>query len=142
MAGKPDEWPAEFPSELRHLIATNRAAEDVLANRHALIDVDRRRQSMRAASRAIDNNPDQRVTLLTGAVMLNLPKTDVQNILKKDLQELDIESNRIRSELKEKVNLVQELEFKDPLKGYDLKPLSRTEMSAVGQAFGRSARNE
>jgi len=54
---------------------------------------------------------------------------------------LDVESNRIRSELKEKVNLVQELELKDPFKGYDLKPLSRNEMAAVGQALGRSARD-
>jgi hypothetical protein len=58
------------------------------------------------------------------------------------LAELDIEYNRIRSELKEKVNLVQELELKDPFKGYELKPLSRVEMAGVGQVLGRSARDE
>ncbi|CAB3376104.1 Hypothetical predicted protein [Cloeon dipterum] len=135
------QWPSEFPVELRHLIATNKAAEEVLADRHALIEVDKCRQNMRVAARAIEQSaggPDERITLLTGAVMLKLPKKDVQSILKKDLLELDIESNRIRSELKEKVNLVQELELKDPLKGFDLKPLSKVEMAAVGQVLGRS----
>jgi len=83
MAEQTSQWPSDIPLELRHLVATNRAAEDVLANRHALIEVDRRRQNMRAAARAIENGSTERVTLLTGTVMLNLPKPDVQQILKK-----------------------------------------------------------
>jgi hypothetical protein len=83
MAGQQQEWSSDVPLELRHLIATNRAAEDVLANRHALVEVDRRRQSMRTAARGIEKGSDDRVTLLTGSVMLNLPKQDVQSILKK-----------------------------------------------------------
>jgi hypothetical protein len=83
MAGQQQEWSSDVPLELRHLIATNRAAEDVLANRHALVEVDRRRQSMRTAARGIEKGSNDRVTLLTGSVMLNLPKQDVQSILKK-----------------------------------------------------------
>jgi hypothetical protein len=41
--------------------------------------------------------------------------------------------------MKEDVNLLHELEMRDPIRGMDLKALSKPEMEAVGQVLGRSA---
>jgi hypothetical protein len=78
------EWPSDIPREIRLLTATHRAAEEVLANRHALIEVDKRRQSMRQAARALeDPKCEERVTLMSGPMMIKLPQKQVKEIFKK-----------------------------------------------------------
>jgi len=48
-----------------------------------------------------------------------------------DFKNLDVKISETRSELKEKVNRLRELEHKEELHGFSLNPLSREEMAAV-----------
>lgn len=56
-----------------------------------------------------------------------------------DQVQLDTQINKLRSELKVKVNKLRDMEFQSPVPGLMLNPLSRSELSAVGQIMGRHA---
>lgn len=55
-----------------------------------------------------------------------------------DQKQCDIEINKIRSDLKVKVNDFRDLEHVPPVPGLMLKPMSQTEMSAMNQVLGKS----
>lgn len=55
-----------------------------------------------------------------------------------DQKQCDIEINKIRSDLKVKVNELRDLEHTPPVPGLMLNPMSRTEMSAMDQVIGKS----
>lgn len=59
--------------------------------------------------------------------------------LSTDQVQLDTQMNKLRSELKVKVNKLRDMEFQSPVHGLLLNPLSRSELSAVGQVFGSHA---
>jgi len=48
-----------------------------------------------------------------------------------DFKNLDMKIGETRSELKEKVNKLRDLEHKEDLHGFSLNPLSKEEMAAV-----------
>jgi len=56
-----------------------------------------------------------------------------------DQVQLDTQINKLRSELKVKVNTLRDMEFQLPVAGLMLNPLSRSELSAMGQIMGRHA---
>jgi len=56
-----------------------------------------------------------------------------------DQVQLDTQINKLRSELKVKVNTLRDMEFQSPVPGLMLNPLSRSELSAMGQIMGRHA---
>lgn len=56
-----------------------------------------------------------------------------------DQVQLDTQINKLRSELKVKVNTLRDMEFQSPVPGLMLSPLSRAELSAMGQTMGRHA---
>ena len=47
--------------------------------------------------------------------------------------------NKLRSDLKVKVNKLRDLEHTSPVPGLMLNPMSREEMNAVGQTLGRKS---
>jgi len=53
-----------------------------------------------------------------------------------DQVQLDTQINKLRSELKVKVNTLRDMEFQSPVPGLMLNPLSRSEISAMGQIMG------
>lgn len=61
--------------------------------------------------------------------------------LSTDQVQLDMQINKLRSELKVKVNRLRDMEFQSPVPGLMLNPLTRSELSAVGQVIGRHAWN-
>ena len=48
-----------------------------------------------------------------------------------DYDELDLEINEIRTGLKKKMNSLRDMQEKDELKGFDLKPFSPMELRAI-----------
>ena len=52
-------------------------------------------------------------------------------MLKKDQQQLDISVNKLRSDLKDEVGNLREMEGQEGLKGFGLKALNSDELSAV-----------
>jgi len=48
-----------------------------------------------------------------------------------DFKNLDVKISETRSKLKQKVNILRDLEHKEELHGFSLNPLSKEEMAAV-----------
>ena len=55
----------------------------------------------------------------------------------KDQVRLDSEINKIRSELKVKVNQLREKEGREELQGFDLQALSKEEMNGIKHVLGQ-----
>ncbi|XP_059158656.1 p53 and DNA damage-regulated protein 1-like [Physella acuta] len=108
-------------------------AEDILAGRRELIDLDRQRNKTREAMRALqqDKGADKKAWICAGKMFLKVDQKKAVQMLSKDYDILDGEMSRVRTSLKVKVNELHDLEHKDHLKGFNLSPLSSAELKSV-----------
>lgn len=109
---------------------SERLADQVLQNKQEIIALDKRRQSTREAIRDIGKNFDKNVWITIGPILVKMEKQKALNLMRKDQQSIDTESNKLRSDQKVLVSKLRELECQAPLVGFDLKPLDRKELSA------------
>ncbi|XP_032369901.1 p53 and DNA damage-regulated protein 1 isoform X2 [Etheostoma spectabile] len=93
---------------LENLTEVEEAAEDVLTSKQQIVDLDTRRNRNREALNALKNE-----------------------ISDSDQEQLDQEINELRKGLKAKVNLLNEMQGKPELRGYNLSPLSNDEIKAI-----------
>uniref|UniRef100_A0A8D0E2C5 p53 and DNA damage-regulated protein 1 n=1 Tax=Salvator merianae TaxID=96440 RepID=A0A8D0E2C5_SALMN len=115
---------------LRYLAEVEALAEEVMAARQQLVDLDqkrnRNREALRALSREIDSSDN--VMVCFGNLFIQLPATRTTDMLQKDQELLEEEITKLQAELKVKVNRLLEAQGQPELKGYNLKPLSAEEM--------------
>ncbi|XP_064247161.1 p53 and DNA damage-regulated protein 1 isoform X2 [Passer domesticus] len=95
---------------LRYLAEVEELAEDVLAARQQIVDLDVKRNRNREALRALQKDPEP-----------------------EDQEELDEEINKLRKELRLKVNRLYEAQGKPELKGFNLNPMSAEEMKLINR---------
>lgn len=136
---------AEFNNEqlLKYLKEVEQSAEDVLSDRQEIIDLDRRRNTNREAIRGIEQTcrssykgDEAKMWLAMGNTFFRLPCRTARTMLQKDQVQLDKEINILRSDLKVKVNSLQEKQGRPELKGLHLKALSPDELNAVRKVIG------
>jgi len=127
---------------LQLLADVEEAAEEVMSARQEIIDLDRKRNSNREAIRALEKmakdhykGDSSKAWLAMGNSFFRLPNKGAVEMLRTDQTNLDISVNKLRSELKDKVNKLRELEGRESLKGFGLKALSKDELSAVDTAI-------
>ncbi|XP_007443876.1 p53 and DNA damage-regulated protein 1, partial [Python bivittatus] len=115
---------------LGYLAEVEALAEEVMAARQQIVDLDQKRNQNREALRALSKEVDcpEKVTVCFGNMFIQLPKTKTQDMLQRDQELLDEEITKLQKELKVKVNNLLEAQGKPELKGYNLKPLSAEEM--------------
>ncbi|KAK9507595.1 hypothetical protein O3M35_007418 [Rhynocoris fuscipes] len=113
-------------------------AEEILVDRAEIVALDGRRNETRMGLRAL-TKMKKNAWVAVGPLMIRMPVDKATEILKTDQNKTDTEVNKLRSNLKVKVNKLRDLEYQDPIPGFNLKALDRTEFSAVGQALGRHA---
>eukprot|EP00092_Neocalanus_flemingeri_P018102 GFUD01019592.1.p1 GENE.GFUD01019592.1~~GFUD01019592.1.p1 ORF type:complete len:149 (-),score=50.78 GFUD01019592.1:68-514(-) len=118
------------------------AAEEVLASKQEIIDLDRKRNSNREAIRALEKEAkshykgeESKSWLAMGNSFFRLPNRSAVNMLKTDQKKLDISVNMLRSGLKDKVNTLRDKEGKEELKGFGLVALSKDEFSAINEVI-------
>ena len=113
------------------------AAEEVLASKQEIIDLDRKRNSNREAIRALEKEAkshygeESKSWLAMGNSFFRLPNRSAVDMLKTNQKKLDISVNRLRSDLKDKVNSLRDNKGKEELKGFGLVALSQDEFSAI-----------
>ena len=120
-----------------------------MSARQEVVDLDRKRNSNREAIRALEKMAKEhykeasKAWLAMGNSFFRLPNKGAMDMLKTDQTNLDISVNKLRSELKDKVNRLRELEGREGLKGFGLKALSKDELTAVDTAIsgGRKAQS-
>ncbi|XP_069809868.1 p53 and DNA damage-regulated protein 1 [Dendropsophus ebraccatus] len=124
-------------SVLAYLQEVERKAEDVLGDRRQIVDLDMKRNQNREALRALSGDPSQSgpVTVCFGNMFINLPKDKVKAMIEQDQEQLDGEINRLRSQLKVKVNQLYEAQGQPELKGFHLTPLDPDEVKAINKVL-------
>ncbi|KAI7795373.1 p53 and DNA damage-regulated protein 1 [Triplophysa rosa] len=117
---------------LEYLTDVEVAAEDVLADKQQIVDLDLRRNRNREALNALRNHPaNDKVKVCFGNMFIRFPQENTKSMILKDQEQLDKEINDLRTRLKAKVNRLNEIQGKPDLRGYNLCPLNSNEIKAI-----------
>ncbi|XP_064818678.1 p53 and DNA damage-regulated protein 1-like [Oncorhynchus masou masou] len=124
---------------LQYLTEVEEAAEDVLANKQQIVDLDTKRNMNREALNALKHEmaSEEKVKVCCGNMFIQFPKAKTKEMIQRDQQQLDKEINNLRQALKDKLNRLNELQGKPELTGYNLCPLSDVEVKAINHLMKR-----
>ncbi|XP_015433075.1 PREDICTED: G patch domain and ankyrin repeat-containing protein 1 homolog [Dufourea novaeangliae] len=124
---------------LKHIQQVEEKASEILTDRQEIVALDKRRNDDRVGMRALQKEKCNKTWVTVGPLLLKLPSKSVEELLMKDQKECDIEINKLRSDLKVKVNELRDLELNPPVPGLMLQPMSHKEMSAIKQTLGQNS---
>lgn len=117
-------------------------ADDIIDSKQQIVDLDARRHKTREALsqlrdlRARDPNPNHRkYWLCVGDMFIRLNGNETKNWISEDHYQTENSIDKLRDELREKVDKLRELEGKPEVTGLHLKPLSKQEILAFRTAF-------
>ncbi|XP_060765821.1 p53 and DNA damage-regulated protein 1 [Neoarius graeffei] len=118
---------------MEYLIDVEVAAEDVLADKQQIVDLDGRRNRNREALNALRNSAphSDKVRVCFGNMFIKFPKENTKSMIQKDQEQLEQEINDLRKGLKAKVNRLNDLQGKPELRGHNLSPLTSDELKAI-----------
>lgn len=121
------------------LLETERVGDRVLALKQELINLDKRRQETREAIRTVQKHfpEDQKLWITVGSMLMKMSRAKALELLAKDAAQIETEIGQLRTEQKVLVSRQRDLEHEQPLRGFDLKPLSRAELAAIGASVPR-----
>ncbi len=116
----------------KDLEAIEAAGEKLLSSQEKskLLDINRRK-SQEALNRLNDKNAPSQVWTCLSRQFFELPKESMKVALKSDLKTLESEVATLRSEIKRDLETLHELEGKESLKGFNLRPLTQDELSSI-----------
>lgn len=121
---------------LKHIQQVEEKAGEILTDRQEIIALDKRRNDDRVGMRALQKTNGTKTWITIGPLLMKMSSKTAEELLVKDQKECDIEINKIRSNLKIKVNELRDLELNPPVSGLTLQPMSHKEMSAIKQVLG------
>ncbi|EDV37664.1 uncharacterized protein Dana_GF11299 [Drosophila ananassae] len=121
----------DIDKSIEVIIKTEELADKILANKHELTVMDKRRQEAREALRLMEKSEQQKVWITIGSLLVKMPKEKAVELLKKDQQQVEQQISMIYSDQKILVNKHRDLEFKAPFSGTHLKPLEQKEFDAL-----------
>uniref|UniRef100_A0A224Y0S2 Putative p53 and dna damage-regulated protein n=1 Tax=Panstrongylus lignarius TaxID=156445 RepID=A0A224Y0S2_9HEMI len=124
-------------NSLKELTGIESLAEEILVDKAEIVALDARRNETRMGLRALTKTNKKKAWVAVGPLLIRLPVDKAKNLLQKDQIKSDTEVNKLRSNLKVKVNKLRDLEYQDPVPGFNLRALGKEEFSAIGQALGR-----
>ncbi|XP_032462990.1 p53 and DNA damage-regulated protein 1 isoform X1 [Phocoena sinus] len=91
---------------LRYLVEVEELAEEVLADKRQMVDLDTKRNRNREGLRALqkDLSLSEDVMVCFGNMFIRMPHRETKEMIEKDQEHLDKEIERLRKQLKVKVN--------------------------------------
>ncbi|KFO31491.1 p53 and DNA damage-regulated protein 1 isoform X1 [Fukomys damarensis] len=118
---------------LRYLVEVEELAEEVLADKRQIVDLDTKRNQNREGLRALqkDLSLSEDVMVCFGSMFIKMPHSQTKEMIEKDQDHLDKEIEKLRKQLKVKVNHLFEAQGKPELKGFNLNPLNQDELKAL-----------
>ncbi|XP_073989153.1 pdrg1 prefoldin-like subunit isoform X2 [Rhodnius prolixus] len=122
---------------LKELADIESLAEEILVDKAEIVALDARRNETRMGFRALTKTKKKKAWVAVGPLLIRMSTEKAKDLLQKDQLKSDTQVNKLRSNLKVKVNKLRDLEYQDPVPGFDLRALDKEEFSAVGQALGR-----
>ncbi|KYN35187.1 p53 and DNA damage-regulated protein 1 [Trachymyrmex septentrionalis] len=132
---------------LEHLEKVENKAGEILTDREEIVALDKRRNDDRVGMRALQKQSHEKTWITVGPLLLKMSSKAAKELLEKNnfklaeqenQRECDTAINKLRSDLKIKVNELRDLELIPPVPGLMLEPMSYKEMNAIGQILGRS----
>ncbi|MBW00233.1 p53 and DNA damage-regulated protein 1, partial [Eschrichtius robustus] len=98
-----------------------------------IVDLDTKRNRNREGLRALqkDLSLSEDVMVCFGNMFIRMPHRETKEMIEKDQEHLDKEIERLRKQLKVKVNHLFEAQGKPELKGFNLNPLNEDELKAL-----------
>ncbi|XP_060837170.1 uncharacterized protein LOC132919520 [Rhopalosiphum padi] len=123
---------------MEYLFQVERQAEKILLNKSEMVGLDKSRNSNRMAIRALTNSkkPEDKIWMAVGLSLVKVSVEKAKNMLQADQVTLNNRMNILRSNIKVDVNKLNDMEYKEPVKGLFLNPLTRKEMQAMNQVLG------
>ncbi|XP_071450594.1 p53 and DNA damage-regulated protein 1 [Hetaerina americana] len=121
---------------LKSLTESEEAAEDILSDRGLIVELEKRKNALREASRAIDREAGDKVWILNGPFFVKMETKHAKELIRRDTQNISNEVESIRNKLKGKVDKLRDIESEPSLKGFNLVPLSRNELAVLGTTPG------
>ncbi|XP_017096623.2 p53 and DNA damage-regulated protein 1 [Drosophila bipectinata] len=121
----------ELDKSIEVITKTEELADKILANKHELTVMDKRRQETREALRLMEKSQEEKVWITIGSMLVKMQKVKALELLKKDQQQVEQQISMIYSDQKVLVNKHRDIEFKSPFSGTHLKPLDRKEFDAL-----------
>lgn len=122
---------------LEHLEQLEEVGELIMAKNQECVELDKARQRMREAVHAMrvpasPNKMDRKSSdtqwVCLSDQMFKLPREKIMKAFDADLKTYGAEIQRLKSQQKEDVNWLRELEGKESLKGFDLIALSNDDI--------------
>ncbi|XP_050481893.1 G patch domain and ankyrin repeat-containing protein 1 homolog isoform X2 [Bombus huntii] len=124
---------------LKHIQQVEEKANEILTDRQEIIALDKRRNNDRVGMRALQKQNCEKHWVTIGPLLLKMPSKTAEELLAEDQRECNIEINKLRSNLKIKVNELRDLELNPPVPGLMLQPMSHQEMSVIKQILGQNS---
>ncbi|XP_027852965.1 uncharacterized protein LOC114131851 isoform X2 [Aphis gossypii] len=123
---------------MEYLFQVERQAEKILLSKSEMVALDKSRNSNRMAIRALTNskNTEDKIWMAVGLSLVKVSVEKAKNMLQADQVTLNNRMNILRSNIKVDVNKLNDMEYKEPVKGLFLNPLTRKEMQAMNQVLG------
>ncbi|XP_013369655.1 PREDICTED: p53 and DNA damage-regulated protein 1 isoform X2 [Chinchilla lanigera] len=117
---------------LRYLVEVEELAEEVLADKRQIVDLDIKRNKNREGLRALQRDLSlSDVMVCFGTMFIKMPHSRVKDMIEKDQDHLDKKIEELRKQLKVKVSRLFEAQGNPELKGFNLNPLSQDELKAL-----------
>lgn len=116
-------------------------ADDIIDTRQQIVCLDAKRHKAREALnrlkdlRSVNPNLAKKNWVCLGDMFIRLDQNSTRNLIFDEQYHLDQGVEKLRDELTEKVNKLNELEGKPELTGFALKPLSKQEILALRTGF-------
>ncbi|XP_028392522.1 p53 and DNA damage-regulated protein 1-like [Dendronephthya gigantea] len=118
---------------LKNLSEIEEIAEEILADKEQIKNLDQRRNTNREALTALrkckDEPSSKKSWMCLGGMFIKYPTDSISDMLLKDQKELETEIKNVRDDLKAKVSKLHQLEGNQLPKGFDLTALDKEELS-------------
>lgn len=119
---------------LKYLVAVEKLAEEILSDKREIVLLDKRRNQNREALRELSKSGQRKSWLTVGSVLVKHDIEATKSLLEADQKQLNIDINKLRTDLKVKVNNLRDMEMQPPVPGLMLVPMSQKETEGLSRA--------
>ncbi|XP_070496379.1 p53 and DNA damage-regulated protein 1 [Chironomus tepperi] len=113
------------------ILENERVADQILQNKHLIVEYDKKRQGNREALRELRKSEEKNVWMTVGSILIEMERPKAIDALMEEQRKIDKEIDKLRDEQLQMVKKHKDLEMDIMPSGFDLKPLNKTEMSAL-----------
>lgn len=118
---------------LKYLVSVEKLAEEILADKREIMMLDKRRNQNREALRDMTKSSQHKCWVTVGSVLIKHNAEATKYLLEADQKQLNIDINKLRSDLKVKVNNLRDMEMQPPVPGLMLVPMSQKETEGLSR---------